>query len=58
MKKRIFYILSLLLYIACFSNTYAQESKFVSNNFIIPDTLETEKFRMRMLSVDDAEKRL
>jgi hypothetical protein len=32
------------------------DKQFVSENFIIPRILETEYFRLRMLSVDDVEK--
>ncbi|OPJ63827.1 hypothetical protein [Clostridium oryzae] len=32
------------------------EKKFVPDEFIIPEKLETEKFRMRMLTVNDVEK--
>jgi RimJ/RimL family protein N-acetyltransferase len=30
--------------------------QFVSDNFIIPQILETDQFRLRMLSIDDVEK--
>jgi hypothetical protein len=30
--------------------------KFVPDNFIVPEKLETDRFRLRMLSVDDVEK--
>jgi len=30
--------------------------KFVQDDFIVPEKLETEKFRLRMLTVDDIEK--
>jgi len=30
--------------------------KFVQDDFIVPEKLETEKFRLRMLTVDDVEK--
>lgn len=30
--------------------------KFVADNFIVPVKLETEKFRLRMLTIDDVEK--
>jgi len=30
--------------------------QFVSENFVIPQILETKQFRLRMLSVDDVEK--
>lgn len=32
------------------------EKKFVPEDFIIPEKLETESFRLRMLSAGDAEK--
>lgn len=31
-------------------------NKFVPDDFIVPEKLETDKFRLRMLSVDDVEK--
>ncbi len=30
--------------------------KFVPDDFVVPEKLETEKFRLRMLTVDDVEK--
>ena len=33
-----------------------EKSNFVSSDFEVPQMLETEKFRLRMLSVDDVEK--
>jgi hypothetical protein len=32
------------------------EKKFVPDDFVVPAKLETERFRLRMLTVDDAEK--
>ena len=32
------------------------DKQFVSENFVIPQILETKQFRLRMLSVDDVEK--
>ena len=31
--------------------------KFIRDDFIVPEKLETDKFRLRMLTVDDVEKR-
>ena len=31
-------------------------SSFVSDSFVVPATLETDRFRLRMLSIDDVEK--
>ena len=32
------------------------EKPFIPTDFVVPPTLETERFRLRMLSVDDVEK--
>ncbi len=32
------------------------KEKFVPDDFIVPEKLETDRFRMRMLSVEDVEK--
>ena len=53
MKRILFPVIFLLI---SGTNLFAQEDKFVPDDFKIPDTLENDLFRLRMLTVNDVVK--
>ena len=49
-------LLSLLVVMLFTSSVFSQSTPFVPANFKVPDTLENEYFRIRMLTVNDVVK--
>ena len=55
MKTRIFLVVANLLIVTS-QSVCAQNKPFVPSDFIVPDTLQNEHFRIRMLTVNDVVK--
>lgn len=51
--KKVIYVLFVFLTTLSSTTLYSQNTPFVPHNFKVPDTLENQHFRMRMLSVND-----
>jgi hypothetical protein len=55
MKTRIILVLAILLFVIP-QSVCAQNKPFVPTDFKVPDTLQNEHFRIRMLTVNDVVK--
>ncbi|WP_406684431.1 GNAT family N-acetyltransferase [Seonamhaeicola sp. MEBiC1930] len=55
MKTKIILVLTILLFVIP-QSVCAQKKPFVPKDFIVPDTLQNEHFRIRMLTVNDVVK--
>lgn len=52
MKTRIIFVVATFLF-AIPQSVCAQNKPFVPTDFIVPDTLQNERFRIRMLNIED-----